>query len=107
MRRNTIQNENRSVLNTDAFDKRRFNEIYEMSQGLQKISNEGGLPTFEPLLADIWASLYKMKPEMTKEDVAAELQVNKSLMEKIMTDESFDNYSSFTRLDDLSQQSVQ
>ena len=44
-------NENRSVLNTDAFDKRRFNEIYEMSQGLQKISDEGELPTFEPLLA--------------------------------------------------------
>ena len=43
-----------------------------------------------------------MKPEMTEEDVAEELQVNKSLMEKIMTDESFENYRSFTRLDDLS-----
>ena len=102
MRIKTKDNENRSVLNTDAFDKRRFNEIYEMSQGLQKISDEGELPTFEPLLADIWASLYKMKPEMTEEDVAKELQVNKSLMEKIMTDESFENYRSFTRLDDLS-----
>ena len=100
--RNTIQNENRSVLNTDAFDKRRFKEIFEMSQGLQKISVEGELPTYEPLLADIWASLFKMKPEMTKEDVAGDLQVNKSLMERIMTDESFENYRSFTRLDDLS-----
>ena len=96
------ENENRSVLNTDAFDKRRFREIYEMSQGLQKKSDEGELPTFEPLLADIWASLYKMKPEMTKEDVSADLQVNKSLMEKIMSDESFENYRNFTRLDDLS-----
>ena len=43
MRGNTIHNEIRSVLNTDAFDKRRFNEIYEMSQGLQKISDEGGI----------------------------------------------------------------
>ncbi|MFS0577315.1 VWA domain-containing protein [Sporosarcina sp. 179-K 3D1 HS] len=102
MRRYTIQNENRSVLNTDAFDKRRFKEIYEMSQGLQKISDEGELPTFEPLLGDIWASLYKMKPEMMEENVADDLQVNKSLMEKIMTDESFENYRSFTRLDDLS-----
>ena len=101
-KKDEVDNENRSVLNTDAFDKRRFNEIYEMSQGLQKISDEGELPTFEPLLADIWASLYKMKPEMTEEDVAEELQVNKSLMEKIMTDESFENYRSFTRLDDLS-----
>ncbi|QNK90528.1 VWA domain-containing protein [Sporosarcina sp. resist] len=73
-----------------------------MSQGLQKISADGELPTYEPLLADIWASLYKMKPEITKGDDTGDLQVNKSLMEKIMTDESFENYRSFTRLDDLS-----
>ena len=102
MRRNAILNESRSVLNTVAFDKRRFNEIYETSQGLQKISDEGELPTFEPLLGDIWSSLYKMKPEMTEEDVSVDLQVNKSLMEKIMTDDSFENYRNFTRLDDLS-----
>ena len=70
MRRSKSHNENRSVLNTDAFDKRRFKEIFEMSQGLQKIRDEGELPMFEPLLADIWASLYKMKPEITEEDVA-------------------------------------
>ena len=96
------KNENRSVLNTDAFDKRRFNEIYSMSQGIQKVRDEGELPTFEPLLADIWASLYKMKPEITEEEVAADLSVNKSLMERIMEDESFENYRNFTRLDDLS-----
>ena len=102
MRRNAIRNESRSILNTVAFDKRRFIEIYEMSQGLQKISDERELPTFEPLLGDIWSSLYKMKPEMTEEDVSADLQVNKTLMEKIMTDDSFENYRNFTRLDDLS-----
>lgn len=98
----TTSIENRSVLNTDAFDKRRFNEIYSMSQGIQKVRDEGELPTFEPLLADIWASLYKMKPEITEEDVPDDLRVNKSLMERIMADESFENYRSFTRLDDLS-----
>ena len=102
MTRITTSIENRSVLNTDAFDKRRFNEIFSMSQGIQKVRNEGELPTFEPLLADIWASLYKMKPEVTKEDVAGDLKVNKSLIERIMADESFENYRSFTRLDDLS-----
>ena len=54
------------------------------------------------LLADIWASLYKMKPEITAEDVDSVLKVNKSLMERIMADEYFENYRSFTRLDDLS-----
>jgi len=90
------------VLNTDAFDKRRFNEIYKMSQGLQKLSIDGELPTFEPLLADIWASLYKMKPELTEAEIPDDLNVNKSLMEKIMSDVSFENYRNFTRLDDLS-----
>jgi len=98
----TAKNRNQSVLNTDAFDKRRFNEIYSMSQSLQKLKSEGELSTFEPLLADIWASLYKMKPELTEDDIPDDLQVNKSIMEKIMNDDSFESYRKFTRLDDLS-----
>ena len=97
-----IRNENHSVLNTDTFDKRRFKEIYKMSQGLQKLSLDGELPTFEPLLGDIWASLYKMKPELSEGKIPDDLQVNKSFMEKIMNDESYENYRNFTRLDDLS-----
>ena len=94
--------DNLSVLNTDSFDKRRFKEIFEMSPGLQKIRGEGVLPMFEPLLADIWASLYKMKPEIMERDVDNVLMVNKSLMERIMKDEYFVDYRNFTRLDDLS-----
>ncbi len=94
-------NDNRSVLNTDAFDKRRFKEIFDMSRGLQKIRDEGALPMFEPLLADIWASLYKMKPEIVAENIDSVFKVNKSLMERIMADEYFAYYRSFTRLDDL------
>ena len=102
MKSRKSHNDNRSVLNTDAFDKRRFKEIFDMSLGLQKVRDEGALPMFEPLLADIWASLYKMKPEIMAEDVDSVLKVNKSLMERIMADEYFENYRSFTRLDDLS-----
>jgi len=97
-----IRNENHSVLNTDTFDKRRFKEIYNMSQGLQKLSVDGELPMFESLLGDIWASLYKMKPELTEDEIPDDLQINKSFMEKIMNDDSFENYRNFTRLDDLS-----
>ena len=97
-----VRNEIYSVLNTDTFDKRRFKEIYNMSQGLQKLSIDGELPTFEPLLGDIWASLYKMKPELTEDEVPDDLQVNKSFMEKIMNDDSFETYRKFTRLDDIS-----
>ncbi|MDI2586927.1 VWA domain-containing protein [Psychrobacillus sp. NEAU-3TGS] len=94
--------DNLSVLNTDSFDKRRFKEVLEMSPGLQKIRGEGVLPLFEPLLGDIWASLYKMKPKITEIDIDNVLIVNKSLMERIMKDEYFVDYRHFTRLDDLS-----
>ena len=73
-----------------------------MSQGLQKLSLNGELPRFEPLLADIWTSLFKMKPELSEGEIPDELQVNKSFMEKTMNDDSFENYRNFTRLDDLS-----
>ena len=92
---------NHSVLNTDAFDKRRFKEIFEMSSGLQQVRAEGTLPMFEPLLADIWASLYKMKPKIRAEDVDSVLKTNQSLMKRIMADENFEIYRRFTRLDDL------
>ena len=56
---------------------------------------------FEPLLADIWASLYKMKPKIRAEGIDSVLKTNQSLMERIMADENFENYRRFTRLDDL------
>lgn len=94
---------NKSVLNTDSFDKRRFNEIFGMSKQLQGL-NEAGvqhLPTFPDLLGDMWASLYKMRPEI-KEEVDTELSANKQLMQNIMADDSFKGFREFTRLDDLS-----
>ncbi|MFD1929527.1 VWA domain-containing protein [Sporosarcina siberiensis] len=93
--------DNHSVLNTDAFDKRRFKEIFEMSSALQRIRGEGVLPMFEHLLADIWASLYKMKPEITVDEVDSDLKVNKLVLERIMTDESYTHFRNFTKLDDL------
>ncbi|GGA56065.1 VWA domain-containing protein [Kroppenstedtia guangzhouensis] len=94
---------NKSVLNTDSFDKRRFTEIFNMSKQLQGLNEAGEprLPTFPDLLGDIWASLYKMKPEI-KEEIPETLTANKRLMENIMADESFQNFREFTRLDDLS-----
>ncbi|WP_246096798.1 VWA domain-containing protein [Psychrobacillus soli] len=101
MRRNKNYEEYCSVLNTDTFDKRRFKEIFEMSQGLQKLSDKAVLPTFEPLLCDIWASMYKMKPAIIAKDVDSILSLNKLLIEVIVADENFASYRNFTRLNDL------
>ena len=73
-----------------------------MSPRLQKIREEASLPMFEHLLADIWASLYKMKPKMREGEVDRVLIVNRLLMGRIMGEEHFVNYRRFTRLDDLS-----
>jgi uncharacterized protein with von Willebrand factor type A (vWA) domain len=92
---------NCSVLNTDTFDRRRFKEIFAMSKGLQKLAHEATLPTIEPLLSDIWASFYKMKPAITVKEVDDYLSVNKLLMQIIMADEYFAYHRSFTRLNDF------
>ncbi|KRG13929.1 von Willebrand factor type A domain protein [Virgibacillus soli] len=89
-----------SVLNTDSFDKRRFNSIYDMSKGLQQLNKKADMPGFEPLLGDIWAGLYKMNP-LLKEEVPEKLQQNKTIMERIMNDENFEDHRIHTKLDDL------
>ncbi|ARF17050.1 VWA domain-containing protein [Sporosarcina ureae] len=101
MKRSKIIRDHRSVLNTDAFDKRRFKELFEMSDGLQKVREEGQLPTTEALLGDVWASLYKMKPRIVLERIDPALKPNKTIIEKLMKDERFEEYRNFTRLDDL------
>ncbi|WP_233201363.1 VWA domain-containing protein [Sporosarcina sp. P13] len=101
MKRSKIIRDHRSVLNTDAFDKRRFKELFAMSEGLQKVREEGELPTTESLLGDIWAALYKMKPQLLKEVVDSSLKPNRTIIEKLLTDQHFEEYRRYTRLDDL------
>lgn len=102
LQRSKVIKDQRSVLNTDAFDKRRFKELFEMSDELQKVRAEGILPTMEPLLSDVWASLYKMKPRILIGEIDAVLKSNQTLIKRVMSDEQFENFRRFTRLDDLS-----
>ncbi|HEX6923642.1 MAG TPA: VWA domain-containing protein [Bacillales bacterium] len=92
-----------SVLNIDGFDRRRFQEIFQMSNGLKTLNQTGEdvLPTFSNLMRDTWASLYKMNPQL-KDEVSPNWLVNHALMKNIMADDSFQGFRDFTRLDDLS-----
>jgi Uncharacterized protein containing a von Willebrand factor type A (vWA) domain len=69
---------------------------------MQKIERNGRntFPSFRHLMGDIWASLFKMKPEILQE-IPDALQMNKQLMERIMTDKGFEEFREYTRLDDL------
>lgn len=92
----------KSVLNTDAYDRRRFGQILDMSEKLTNVSKEGKklFPSFKPLMGDMWAGLFKMKPELLDE-VSPDLDMNHQFMEKIMADEGYQEFREFTRLDDL------
>lgn len=101
MKNDKTDEKNWSVLNTDIFDRRRFKEIFDMSEGLQKLSQKAILPLYESLLSDIWASFYKMKPVITVKGDDGLLVVNKYLMQVIMTDKNYRYHRNFTRLNDL------
>lgn len=93
---------NKSVLNTDSFDRRRYQEIREMSQKLKEIERMGSglLPSFASLMGDIWAGLYKMDPRL-KNEVDEGLEANRAIMERILNEDSFQSKRELTRLDDL------
>ncbi|MFK4472598.1 uncharacterized protein with von Willebrand factor type A (vWA) domain [Paenibacillus sp. RC73] len=92
----------KSVLNTDSYDRRRFSQLLEMSDKLKEIEKLGNkyFPSFQPLMGDLWAGLFKMKPELL-EEVPAELEMNRQLMEKLMADDGYSDFREFTRLDDF------
>ncbi|OUM85377.1 MAG: hypothetical protein BAA01_03720 [Bacillus thermozeamaize] len=91
-----------SVLNTDAFDRRRFVQLLEMSEKMQQLERKGKetFPSFRPLMGDMWAGLFKMKPELLTE-VDPALEMNRQLMERVMNENGFHEFREFTRLDDL------
>lgn len=91
-----------SVLNTDSFDKRRFQQIFQMSKGLHQIERIEEIPFFKELLGDIWASLYKMKPKLKEEDkIPQHLQINKQFMKYLLNTESYQDYHEISKLDDF------
>ncbi|WP_027092659.1 vWA domain-containing protein [Cohnella thermotolerans] len=91
-----------SVLNTDAFDLRRFGQLFEISEKMQQLERKGKetFPSFRPLMGDVWAGLFKMKPELLTE-VDPALEMNRQLMERVMSEKGFQEFREFTRLDDL------
>ena len=91
-----------TVLNTDAFDRRRFGQLFEMSEKMRQLERKGkrSFPSFRPLMGDMWAGLFKMKPELLTE-VDPTLEMNRQLMERVMSENGFQEFREFTRLDDL------
>lgn len=91
-----------SVLNTDSYDIRRFNELFNMSNKLKKLSENESPPLFKELLGDIWASFYKLNPKLAdKNELDTSLHANHNFMNRIMHEEFYKKYKKNTELDDM------
>lgn len=89
--------------NVDDFHKRKFDLILDMSGELQKLNKDVSqqLYSFQPLMKDIWLSFYIENPELKKQ-VYDEVAINKEILSQIMNDESYKNYRSISKMDELS-----
>ncbi|WP_411347033.1 vWA domain-containing protein [Paenibacillus sp. WLX2291] len=95
-------NKTQSVLNTDQYDRRRFDELLNVSEKLITVKEQGEkhIPLFSHLMGDMWAGLFKMQPRLL-EEVPSDLSVNQQLMQHIMEDRDYTDLREFTRLDDF------
>ncbi|MBG9790531.1 VWA domain-containing protein [Brevibacillus laterosporus] len=92
----------KSVLNTDSYDRRRFKEIFQISNNMKSVENTGAnyLPSFLSLMGDIWAGLFKLTPALT-DKVDPSLLINREIIQRVFQEESFESFRSYSTLDDL------
>ncbi|PIN72763.1 hypothetical protein COV21_01170 [Candidatus Woesearchaeota archaeon CG10_big_fil_rev_8_21_14_0_10_45_5] len=100
MRRQLEEN----VVYSDRYDRRTFASIKGRAVKLQGLEEKGlaKLPTYAPLLMDLYSILYKADPEIKpKERVRASERVNRSLVEKVMDTKQYPELRGYTYLDEF------
>lgn len=93
-----------TVLNVDRYDRTAFRELYEASPRLQDLGRRAAdvSPLPWPLVADLWAALFKEAPELLPpEKVGPLLAPNRLLLEKARALPEYEALRAFTRLDEL------
>lgn len=86
----------------DSFDSSVFEELKEQSEKLKALE-EGGkqkLPTFPPLMQDVFCSLYKAVPKLRPEkEIVSSHRYNRVLVEKLLKLPEYQELRSYTKLD--------
>lgn len=96
--------EKHSVINTDTYDREKFAKLTEVSPKLGEVvqAQINQNTDYPALMGDIWASLYKMRPELKdREESQSASSVNHTFVERIMADDDFQKFRLTTRLDDF------
>lgn len=88
-----------TVLNTDRYDRRVYGEVYRQAERLQEVEKELKVPTADVLLRDVWAGLYKARPEVL-EEVPPSLKVNQAIMREVLALPKVEDLRQTTRFDE-------
>jgi len=71
----------------DSYDKEAFENLSKASAEFQQLVNSKDSPTWPALLRDIWASYYKVAPELLpQEQINPAYKMNRAWVEKMMED---------------------
>ena len=87
------------VTNADHIDRKTFSRSVKKSKMLQEVASQGksSLDTFMPLMGDLYASLYKARPEL--KDDGDKSSPNREFVERVMNLDGFNQYRESTKLD--------
>lgn len=88
----------------DKFDRRAYDELKEASAELRGIEKKLGQDnkTWPPILRDVWATFYKMQPELTPEEqVDTPYQAMRPYIQRILEDKETEQLRIGTVMDEL------
>lgn len=88
----------------DAYDQAAFASLKEKSTKLVELEESGSekLPTFPPLMQDVYSSLYKATPKLREaKAITPSHRYNRSLVEQLMKTEQFKELRTYTQLDEF------
>ena len=91
-----------NVIVHDGLDELAYETVFDQARALRQVVEQGQslLPTFSPLSADIFYSLYKPAPTMTEQSPLTTL-LNREYMSKLVESSSYKALRDYTVLDDL------
>ncbi len=88
----------------DSYDQAAFASLKEKSTKLAELEEGGSqkLPTFPPLMQDVYSSLYKATPKLREaKAIVPSHRYNRSLVEQLMKTEQFKELRTYTQLDEF------
>jgi uncharacterized protein with von Willebrand factor type A (vWA) domain len=88
----------------DSYDQTAFASLKEKSTKLTELEEGGShkLPTFPPLMQDVYSSLYKATPKLREaKAITPSHRYNRSLIEQLMKTEQFKELRTYTQLDEF------